>query len=134
MVDSFIVKVKYCGVNFEAEFTGKLSLLSGYSGTGKTFLINAIELYCLNNKIKYAHVDYKFRDTKEEIIEGYCSDAEVILLDNADLYLTNDLLSALRKDNKFIIMCMKDTSGLDMADVDEYIVNYKDKKITVEVF
>ncbi len=75
---------------------------------------------------------YNFADyTNEQIIE-LSKNVEVVLLNNADLYLNNDLFSWFKQ--KLFIVCMKDTTGLDMDGVHKYITNYKDEQITIEEF
>ena len=70
---------------------------------------------------------------KTEQIEIMCAGAKVILLDNADLYLNNELLTRLSKMSEQIIICMKDTSSIDMYNVTEYLVNYENLELTIEV-
>lgn len=126
------VNINYNGIKIEAEFLNKINIFNGYSGTGKTLLMKATELYCMNNKISCRYCDYRCQDLEEDQIINYCKNAEVILLDNADLYLTNDLLEKLK--DKFIVICMKDTSVIDMLDTTEYIVHYENQKLTIEEF
>lgn len=128
------VKIVYSGVTVNVEFKDKLNLLSGYSGTGKTFLMQAIELYCLNEKINCVYCDFRYMNFEAEQIKVMCKNAEVVLLDNADLYLTDEILSWLREQGKMLIICMKDTSGIDMENMYEYIVRYQAKNITIEEF
>ena len=56
----------------------------------------------------------------------------MVLLDNADLYLTNELNLWLKSTDKFIIMCMKDTSHVDMENVHKYIVTYANTTLTLK--
>ena len=128
------IKIVYSGVTVCAEFHNKLNLLSGFSGTGKTFLMQAIELYCLNEKINCIYCDFRYMYFDEEQIKIMCKNAEVVLLDNADLYLTDSILSWLKEQGKMLIICMKDTSYIDMEDMHEYIVSYENEKIIIEEF
>lgn len=131
-MDNLDVEITYQGVAVEANFH-KWNMLSGYSGTGKTFLMQAVELFCKNNSIACIYCDYRFADYTDEQIKELSKNAKIVLLDNADLYLNNDLFSWF-KDKLLFIACMKDTTGLDMYGVHKYITNYKDKRITVEEF
>ena len=51
-----------------------------------------------------------------------------------DLYLTDSILSWLKGQRKMLIICMKDTSYIDMEDMHEYIVSYENEKIIIEEF
>lgn len=125
--------MQYSGIKIDCLFENKINMLSGYSGTGKTLLMKATELYCLNHNIKCKYCDFRCREMKTEQIEIMCAGAKVILLDNADLYLNNELLTRLSKMSEQIIICMKDTSSIDMYNVTEYLVNYENLELTIEV-
>lgn len=129
---SLTINMNYSGVQIKANFNNKLNMLSGFSGTGKTFLMGAVELFCRNNKIAYAVCDYRTQDIDSDKIKALCEKADVILLDNADLYLSNDILEWFRKNNKFIIMCMKKNSKIDMCGVTEYLVRYENLNLILE--
>lgn len=133
-MDSLDVKLNYQGVNVDVHFSNGCNMLSGYSGTGKTFLMQAIELFCMNNSIDCVYCNYRFNGYTSDQIKEVCKNAEVVLLDNADLYLNNELFLWFKKTDKLLIICMKDTSAIDMEDVYKYIVNYENKMITIEEF
>lgn len=128
------VMMTYQGVQVTANFINRLNMLSGYSGTGKTFLMQAIELFCVNSSIECVYCNFRFKDYTQEQIEEVCKNAQVVLLDNADLYLTNELNLWLKSTDKFIIMCMKDTSHVDMENVHKYIVTYANTTLTLKEF
>ena len=133
-MDTFSVDIDYSGVNFKAEFTGKVNILSSPSGTGKTFLLHAIESFCLNQNIEYSFYNCRYCILDEESIKNLCKDSHVVLLDNADLYLTNELLSWFKTQNMVVLICMKNTSHLDMEGVIKYAVDYKDQRVRIEEF
>lgn len=133
-MDKLNVSIVYNGVSVDVEFNNKSNMLSGNSGTGKTFLMQAIDLYCINNNIKSLYIDYKFQGLDIEQLKSICMKSDVILLDNADLYVTNELIEWLSKNNKITIVCMKDTSDINMECISSYIVNYMNKHITIEEF
>lgn len=128
------VKIKYQNTDVEVIFKHKWNMLSGYSGTGKTFLMQAIELFCKNAGIKSVYADFRFKEYDTEQIKVLLENADVVLLDNADLYLNDELFSWLKKMNKVIIGCMKDVSALDMENVYRHLVNYENGNITIEEF
>lgn len=127
------IKFNFSGIDIDAKFKNNFGILVGDSGTGKTLLMKAVELYCLKNDIAYQYMDSNMRTYTQEQILDILSDKEVVLLDNADLYLTNDILNILRMDqNRFILICMKDTSKLNVRYASEYFVHYKNLYLTIE--
>lgn len=127
------IKMDYNGININCHFDDGVCMLSGYSGTGKTLLMKAIEFYCVNNSIKCRYCDFRYKDMTEQQIENACLGADVLILDNADLYLNNKLLEKLKKNAQQIIICMKDTTTIDMSNITEYLVNYSNLSLTIEV-
>lgn len=128
------ININYQGINVDVQFNHIWNMLSGYSGTGKTFLMQAIKLFCMKHEISCVYCDYNFLDKEIDQVKSFCKNAEVVLLDNADLYLTNELFLWLKGSGKFLIVCMKDTSKIDMEDVAEYIVSYENRHITMEAY
>lgn len=119
------IKLFYNSANIDVTFINRLNILSGNSGTGKTFLYRALEHFCLINNIKYKYLDFRSAEDTQEQIINICSDKDVLLLDNADLYLTESILKELRKDsNKILIICMKDTSRISIDSASRCYINY----------
>lgn len=119
------------GIHFNVNFVDSLNVLKGASGTGKTFLFNTICSYCMLNKISYAYIDYTFvssADTK--LIPEHCHDKDLIILDNADLYLTPQLFSKIRELDSTIILSKKTTFGLDMSEAHMYVIEYVDDSLS----
>ena len=96
--------------------------------------MKALILHCTKNGISYRYVDYKNKDMSEEEILSYCNGAKVIMLDNADLYLTDKLLDEISKSADMIIMSLKQTYMISMDKVKRYIVNYENMKLELEEF
>lgn len=112
------LNIRYKETLFNLDFKNTVNMIVDKSGTGKTFLISMIVDYCIENNIPYAHLDYKHRDTP---LEG----KEVLLFDNSDLYFNNELLNKVKSLNKFTVVVIKNTLGLDIDDMVSkyYLVN-----------
>lgn len=108
-----------------------VTILCGDSGTGKTLLMGAVELFCLENNIACKLLNYRQRDESEELLVQSCEDVEVVLIDNADLFITQSLLDRL--DGKYVVVSLKDLSKVNTMNVTECEVNYSDRKVTLEV-
>lgn len=115
------------GVEFNISFIDKINIIKGSSGTGKTFLFNTIASYCVSNKISYALIDYKIVASGDEsLILSHCRNKSLIILDNADLYLTSELFNNIINLKLTIILSIKATFGLNMENAHLYTVTYKD--------
>ena len=113
------------GVDFDVSFTDKVNVFRGSSGTGKTFLFNVISAYCAKNNISHAYIDYKTVLTDDiDLILSHCKGKDIVILDNADLYLTPDLFQSIRDLGCTIILSKKTTFGLNMRDAHLYTVDY----------
>ena len=71
------------------KFESRCNILSDSSGTGKTLLLSTLLFYCMEQGYRVRHYDYAHPLEKVEL--GY----DILLLDNADLYLTQELLDSL---------------------------------------
>lgn len=125
------INEKYNGININACFDSKLNILVGNSGTGKTLLMSALDLHCLNNNIKCRLCNYNDINLNKEQIISICSGSDILLLDNSDLYIDNELLKILLDMSKIIIMSMKDTSSIDTGESKQYLVEYDNMCLTV---
>ena len=121
------------GINIKVKFNKGVTYLRGYSGMGKTLLLSAVELYCRNQGISCYLCDYHAQDLNTEQIYVTCSDMQVLLFDNADLYLTPDLLKKLQNAN-YIIISKKDLFGFDLFSATSCLVHYDNKQLTLEEF
>jgi len=102
-----------CGSTvFDIDFKDRVNLIVDNSGTGKTFMMELIWSYCLDNGISCTHVDYKHRDVP---LSG-----EILLFDKADLYLTPEMFEKLKTLDAISIISIKDKLGLDYRDCGLY--------------
>lgn len=123
-------KKKSNGVDFDVNFMDEINIFTDASGTGKTFLFKVLCSYCRDNDMKYAYIDYNMIDTGDEgLILSHCKNKDVIILDNADLYLTPELWNAIRNLNKLIILSKKSTFGLNMKGVHSYTIDYNGSEL-----
>lgn len=126
----FKMKELINGIYFDASFIDKTNIIKQLSGTGKTFLFKTMNEYCKLHDISCLYCDYRFADFSEQKILSLCEDYEMILLDNADLYLTAHLFTSLQELNKFMIISIKSTIGLNMHQVGTYAVKYDEQSLT----
>ena len=132
MLNKMQIKQIFNGIDVEVEINAGTNVLSGDSGTGKTLLMQALELYCAENNIKCTFLNYRQRNSTIEQIVTLCSTSDVVIMDNADLYANHELLGKLQTMSKFILISLKDLSKIDSRDITEYLVHYSNLQLRVE--
>ena len=125
------IDYEYSGIKVNADFKDNVNLLYGMSGSGKTFLFEIIQHYCKEKGIKNALFDFKTENTEDNMV-AFCKDAGIVLLDNADLYISKELLARFMKECPCILISLKDYSKIGIKDVGMYSVDYTDKKMEVK--
>ncbi len=119
------------GIDFDVSFEDKVNLFSGMSGEGKTFLFTVLESYFINNDISYQYYNSSsLRFGINELISG-CTGRSVIIFDNADLYLTQELLDYAVSQADTVIMSMKLYCKLRFDSFDFYAVKYSGNSLIV---
>lgn len=119
-------------INVSVKFTDKINLLVGDSGSGKSFLLSLIEeKYSNDDNIHIACFDYKVARNinKDEMIK-LAGDNDIVILENADLYMTKDLYQALSNDKCIVIASSKNYLSVPTELSGVYIVDYVDDKIS----
>ena len=96
------------GYDFDITFSKRVVFLNSDSGTGKTFLLNTLAKSCGLCGVPSILINYNSLDSIPELFKSI-KDGEfkVVLLDNADLYLTNDLLNYIKDVDCVIVIAMK---------------------------
>ncbi len=120
-------------IEVKARFTDKINILSGRSGTGKTFLFSVIAGYCANNGIKCINIDYKFKDVFDAFLIEKLKQFDVICLDNADLYMNCERFDQLYYLDRLMIISIHNLSLVDMTldSVGSYQVDYTKDRMYV---
>ncbi len=100
------------GAIIDAELDAKLNILTGNSGSGKSMLLQALDLYCSRNDLNWVFCNYHQMNYAKEKLIDICSNKDVVLLDNADLYITEDILNRILKTSKMVVMSLHDISAV----------------------
>ncbi len=120
-------------IDFNVSLKDKVCVFCDLSGTGKTFLFKTIQSYCLESSKSCIYLDYNMWDTNKDKIVGLCVGREVVILDNADLYLDNDMLNEIENSADLVLVCLKKISTLDMKKSRGiYTVDYKSNSLTTK--
>lgn len=121
----------FSGVRFDISFEDRVNLFSGVSGEGKTFLFTVLEEYLTETGVSYCHFDSRFADYTEEQLINLCTDRKIIIFDNADLYLTQNLLDFATETADTVIISMKLYCRLRFESYNFYAVNYSGRSLVV---
>lgn len=131
-MDKLCIDILFSGTHMIAEFQNKINLLVAGSGGGKTFLMKGIEEWCLQNNISCWRFNGDTADISLDNIKCICRSHQVLLFDNASLYMTNELMDWLKKTNKYVIISAHKTSGFDTRGITEYWVTFENRQITID--
>lgn len=99
-------------IDLHIAVTDKIALLCDDSGTGKTFLFYMLESYLVAKGIAYKKFDYNSENEDLEWFRQGMKKADMLLLDNADLYMTRELFEYLKSSGKQVIISIKHTEKL----------------------
>ncbi|MEI3020035.1 MAG: hypothetical protein V8T52_06920 [Ruminococcus sp.] len=122
---------EYSGIVFDVDIQDRISLFTGYSGTGKTFAFGAIQEYFVSNNIRTIYFDDRQMDYTADQLISLCDNKEVILLDNADLYLTQNLLDYIIDSNKILLCSTKKPYQYRFGVFGKYEVKYENNRVAV---
>lgn len=111
---------------FDIDFTDKICVLYDNSGTGKTYLLTVLRDYAVRMKLKFCSFNYEAENISEQDIINIVKDKELVLFDNADLYLTNNILKICKDNSITTIISLKDVVSYDLKESGYYRVIYKD--------
>lgn len=99
-------------INLHIDINDKVAILLDESGTGKTFMFQMLESYCVINKIPYEKFDYGSENKDLEWFIQSMKKASIVILDNSDLYMTQELFDYLKSSNKQIMISIKHVEKL----------------------
>lgn len=123
----------FSGVHFDVSFEDKVNLFSGASGEGKTFLFTVLDEYLAERGVSYCHFDSRVVDYTEEQLIDLCTNKSVIIFDNADLYLTQNLLDFAIEMADTVIISMKLYCRLRFNSYNFYAVRYNGNSLVVRM-
>jgi len=118
-------------VTFDVDLKKKWTFMRGNSGMGKTYLLNCLlkavpQIY--GNKVVVVNCTNMNTD-----IVALAKQADLVCLDNADLYLTQELLEQLDSLDKFFLVAIHWTSGLALSEYDVARVVYEGSDIFLKI-
>ena len=112
----------YGGINVTVDFSNKFNIIRQNSGSGKTFLFKILGELCEEQGKKCCYLDYQAANYSITTLISICNDFDIVCLDNADLYLNQEIMSELMKLDVQVIMSLK--SSRNIEDNNEYFGYY----------
>lgn len=113
------IKMKYRGADLNIDFEDGVCLLQSSKSNVEEVVIEAVREHCKKNNIDCRYVCADMIDSRGRAVDRYgrvdasqlvkdvCSGGEVIILDNADLYVTGKELNVIAKDDNMVIAVMQ---------------------------
>jgi len=147
----------YNSIHISCSLDNGVSVLTGASGSGKSLFLHALAAYLRLHHVRVALCDASFIHKSSDEIISYCKceldidelfklfsddldskdelleSPTIVLLDNADLYATNELIKELRDMYDYVVMSLHRFDKLDMTEVFSYSVRYIDSELRVGV-
>lgn len=123
---------KYYGVEFDIELNDKICLFTGNSGTGKSFAMMAIHKYLVEHGVDVLYINYKNCNYTVEQIIGLCSVNKVIIMDDADLYMTQELYNYIKLNCEQSLICLKDIYRIRRGNCGFYNIIYEGNTLRTE--
>lgn len=120
-----------CGIHFDIEFLDKLCLFTGKSAEGKTFAFKAMDEYCRSTGMKCRYFDSTCFERSIESMKLDCIGQEIVIFDNADLYLTQELLDHALSIASTVIVSMKSYFRLNFESAGLYKVSFNSSSLSI---
>jgi DNA replication protein DnaC len=121
----------YKGIAVEADFKDHINILFGHSGTGKSFLFSVLSNFFRRQGLACTYVNYGQVKSIEGILKGI-DNLDVLMLDNADLYMSREIFSILVNCRATVIMSIKSMKDVRRDKVGIYRVTYLDNTLSTE--
>lgn len=118
------------GIDFSIQFDDRVNLLTGHSGTGKTFMLKMMADYFMLEGVSCAFFNRKTMELSQKAMKEACIGKDVIIFDDADLYLTQELLD-YASDVGTVIVSMKSFYTLGFKSLGFYLVEYSENRLEV---
>ena len=97
-IGSTLIDVQKSGFKVSVELVSKVMILFSDSGVGKTFLFDCLRSYCITHGLKYGIMTYSLISNKGiDELRVFLSNFDVIMLNEADLYMTTELYKLLKE-------------------------------------
>ena len=129
---------QYSGISFDVSFedSDKVCIFLSPSGAGKSFLFSVLAGHLRDKGISSVLINSVLLENLHndiDAIEQIClnQDVEIVILDNADLYLTQNFIDTLVSKGKTVIISLKDASKFSFSDFGFYRVKYVGDSLNV---
>lgn len=116
------------GVFVNCSFGTNAYVFQGESGSGKTFFFNMVRSTCMKEGVSCRFFKADSSLLGDNLIIEEMGLADVIIFDNADLYLTQQIVDNIR-DNQIVFISMKYPFKLNIKNRKLVDISYSDNKM-----
>lgn len=120
------------GLSITIDLPEKVNIVRQDSGTGKTFLFKLLHSICLEHGWKYHMFDSSTVDMSMDAIIETCKTMDIVSFDNADLYINNQLIDAVRDLGIIALVSIKYGMRIKERGLGKVFVKYTEKDICVK--
>lgn len=94
------------------------------SGTGKTFFIEILYNWLLIKQYKVYLFNSKNYEVSDKVFKSIVNETDILLCDNADLYLTKEKVNYIRSNTDLFIISVKNFYSIGVMTDNFYAVYY----------
>ena len=121
------------GIQFDIEFKHKINYLETVnSSKGKSLLLKTIRSYCYDTELLRCElINYENYKSCIGVIEHLIELNDLLLLDNVELYITNDIMYKLNQSDIIVIYASCNHQMIRMENSGYYDIVYTSTKVVV---
>ena len=116
----------YC----DCDIIDSIALLEQGSGSGKSYFFKLLRDYLTIKNVPYLFVDYNNSQRAIDIIKS-CKEERILLLDNFDIYATDDLVDWIRNSKMQYIISTHLAYKYKWGKANIYRINYAEDSIII---
>lgn len=94
-------------ISLNINIADRVAIFLDGAGTGKTFMFQMLASYCVINNIPYEKFNYSSENKDFEWFKLSIKKADIVIMDNADLYMTPELFDYLKSCDKQVLISIK---------------------------
>lgn len=126
-----LIQTKYNNIEIDVSIPHGVSVFSGDSGNGKSYLFRILKSYCQDNYDSFLYLNYDFKDITFEKFKVLSKDIKLFLLDNADLYMTSEIWNYLLSLDCYCMIVLRHLSEYSTSSINYNLISYSNNKLKV---
>lgn len=125
---------RYGNIQIDVDIADKYCLFVNDSGDGKTLFMHALKDCLYMSGISYSYFDYSISEKSVESIIDQCRGSDIVAFDNADLYLSDELISELFKLDCSVYIAMHCDIDVNLSRFKYYSCIFEGSRLEVKKY